>query len=89
MHELLKREAIPKCFKQIPSGEEHVHRIMWDEPWNVPHFKETGFVWGSKLNPETDDLSHPYSDWNAFIGICARVVAEGKSGLKKAMAMAK
>jgi hypothetical protein len=89
LSELLKREAIPKHFTKIAFGEEHVHRIQWDERWNVPHFRETGFVWGSKLSPKTDDLSHPYSDWNAFIGIGTRVVAEGKSGLKKAMAVAK
>ena len=87
--DLLKMEAIPKLFTKIPFVEEHVHRIQWDARWNVQKFRDAGFVWGSKLDPKTDDLSHPYRDWNAFIGVCARVIAEGKSGLKKAMAMAK
>jgi hypothetical protein len=44
---------------------------------------------GNKLNPEVDDITHPYDNWGEFIAICARVVAEGRSGLKNVQQMAK
>jgi hypothetical protein len=90
LHELLQKEAVPKDFRKVPFCETgDISRIAWDDRWNVPAFQARGFVWGNKLDPEVDDITHPYSNWGEFIAICARVIAEGKSGLAKAKQMAR
>jgi hypothetical protein len=90
LHELLAREAVPKEFRQVPFGETgDIWRVCQQPLWNVPAFQARGFVMGNKLNPEVDDITHPYDNWGEFIAICARVVAEGRSGLKNVQQMAK
>jgi hypothetical protein len=88
LHELLAREAIPKEFVQVPFGstpDADVGRVCWEPKWDVPRFQARGFVMGNKLT-SADDLSHPYSDWNAFIAICGRITAEGRATSAKEVA---
>jgi hypothetical protein len=88
LHALLAKEAVPKDFRKVPFCETgDINRVAWDARWNVPAFQARGFVWGNKLNPAVDDITHPYSNWDEFIAICARVIAEGRSGLAKAQQM--
>ena len=87
LHELLAREAIPKNFVQVPFGSTAGANIgrVWNPLWDAPMFQARGFVMGNKLT-SADDLTHPYSDWNAFIAICGRVSAEGRATSAKEVA---
>ena len=81
LHKLLGMEAVPKSFKKIgfashPNAD--VYRMSADaDRWHVAQWQARGYADGNRLNPATDDLSHPYSNWTEFIAICGRVLAEG------------
>ena len=79
--ELRKKHGI-----EVPEAD-YVQLASLDSCANylLPKFQAKGFVMGNKLT-SADDLTHPYSDWNAFIAICGRVSAEGRATTAKEVA---
>ena len=90
LHTLLAQEAIPTSFVKMPIGctPGSDENRVWNPLWNLAGFKKTGFVWGNKLSKAQSEQP-PFNEWNDFIAICGRIVAEGKSAAQVAGLMSK
>jgi hypothetical protein len=74
----LAREAIPRCFAQIPySRSTHqatVHYSEWDDSTQL----RNGYVMGAQLSSE-EATRTPFSDFNGMISVYANYTAAARA----------